>query len=124
MAYFSIENRGLLPFSTDWNVGRFARAVIGTFGMLVNVFRDALRLSRQIPSQAIRRKFRYNIREAVEFYSHSKDPVIVKDMEDMTKSALNSLRRLLSAEPSIVGAIFRPLEYADRIENSLLRKKL
>ena len=91
--------------------------------MDVKIFRDALRLSRQLPSQAIRRKFRYNMREAVEYYSNSRDAARVGEIEALAKDALVSLRRLLSAEPSVVSSIFRPLEYANRIENNLKSKK-
>ena len=91
--------------------------------MQVKVFRDALRLSHQIPSQAIKRKFQYNMREIAEYYLFCKDVHRVEEINNLAKGALESLRRLLSSDDSTTRSIFRPLEYADRIEESLNSKK-
>ena len=91
--------------------------------MNVSVFREALRLARRIPSQAIRRKFKYNMREIAEYYSHSDDSTRRQQIDELARKALWSLSRLLDADGDTVRATFRPLEYATRIEESLDSKR-
>jgi predicted metallopeptidase len=75
------------------------------------ILRAAFRVSRQIPSEVIRRKFRFNARDIVEFYSTSTDRTKATAQLATGWNVLKAFEDVLKADPALVGQLLRPFEF-------------
>lgn len=77
-----------------------------------HLFRRALRVSHKIQSEITRRKFRFNARELVDFYS----TLPAERSQPQLQAAaeiLDTFGRMLNADPSLAKQLFRPFEFID-----------
>jgi hypothetical protein len=77
-------------------------------------YRRALRVSRLIPADVIRRKFKFNAREAVTFYSLHHNKELVQDRLQRGYQALDTFQRLLQAPPELVNIILKPFDFMEQ----------
>lgn len=81
----------------------------------VKILRAALRLSRGIPYDVLRKKFKFNARELVQFYNELGDVEKSRLQLERGWRALTTLKKLFTAEPALVEAIFKPFEHMERV---------
>lgn len=78
----------------------------------IQILRAALRLSRKMPHEVLRRKFRFNAREMVEFYSRGNNSEV-----QLARGwrVLATMDKLLSTDPALAAQIFKPFEYMENV---------
>lgn len=79
----------------------------------IRFLRAACRLARKLPSEVIRRKFRFNAREAVEFYSHVKDTSLVSDRLRRGWKFLGTVEKMLGCSDALVKEVFKPFDFME-----------
>lgn len=84
----------------------------------IRFLRAACRLARRLPSEVIRRKFRFNAREAVEFYSHVKDTSLVSDRLRRGWEFLGTVEKMLGCSDALVKEVFKPFDFMESTERS------
>lgn len=77
----------------------------------VGIFRAALRMSRKIPAIVIRRKFRANARELVEYYSFNSNPAKSSEQLKRGWSVLATLEGIFDADPQATQQLLKPFEF-------------
>lgn len=89
----------------------------------IRFLRKACRLSRRIPSEVIARKFRFNSREAVEFYSleHNAQTISVRLQQGWR--FLGTLEKILSGPPQLVNEIFKPFQFMEASAKGSIQKR-
>lgn len=77
------------------------------------LLRAALRVSRKIPSEIVRKKFRYNAREMLEFYAATGDASRWEELRARGRRVLNTFDSILSGDATAVAAVFQPFDSFD-----------
>ena len=72
------------------------------------ILRLAWKVSSKFESEMLKRKFRFNAREMVEFYSQHPNTSRVEEQFERGKRALSTFSKLLDAKESLRSRIFRP----------------
>lgn len=75
---------------------------------IIPLYRRAIRLSNNLESLPLRKKFRYNIREAFDFYQTYPDRQRQVYMFDAGKKALDTLEKIMSGPKPLIDTLFKP----------------
>ena len=87
----------------------------------VRFLRQAYRVSRKLPSQVIIRKFRFNAREAVEFYNQIGNAELATERLARGWKVLNVLERMLDGRDELVKEVFKPFQFMEPVETTKVR---
>lgn len=80
----------------------------------IRFLRAAFRLSHKLPSHIIARKFRFNAREAVEFYTNLSDSNLSANRLARGWKFLATLNKMLTSDVELAMQIFKPFHSVEK----------
>lgn len=78
---------------------------------LVRLFRNALRVSKEIDNPVMKRKFRYNVRDIIETYQNLGNEERSKEIMERAPQVIETLKKLLKYDKEASLKILQTFNY-------------